>query len=77
MTDVRMPKPGDAITEAELTQIYVSDGQSVAEGDPLYGIATDKVEMDIEAPASGVVTWKVAVGGTYDVGELIAVIEAS
>lgn len=77
MTDVRMPKPGDAITEAELTQIYVSDGQSVAEGDPLYGIATDKVEMDIEAPATGVVTWKVAVGGTYDVGELIAVIEAS
>jgi pyruvate/2-oxoglutarate dehydrogenase complex dihydrolipoamide acyltransferase (E2) component len=77
VTDVRMPKPGDAITEAELTQIYVSDGQSVAEGDPLYGIATDKVEMDIEAPATGVVTWKVAVGGTYDVGELIAVIEAS
>ena len=76
MTDVRMPKPGDAITEAELTQIHVADGQSVVEGDPLYGIATDKVEMDIEAPASGVVTWKVAVGGTYDVGELIAVIEA-
>lgn len=76
MTDVRMPKPGDAITEAELTQIHVQDGQSVAEGDPLYEIATDKVEMDIEAPASGVVTWKVAVGGTYDVGELIAVIEA-
>ena len=76
MTDVRMPKPGDAITEAELTQIYVSDGQSVAEGDSLYEIATDKVEMDIEAPASGVVTWKVAVGGTYNVGELIAVIEA-
>jgi 2-oxoglutarate dehydrogenase E2 component (dihydrolipoamide succinyltransferase) len=30
--------------------------------------------MDIEAPASGVVTWRVEVGGTYDVGELIAVI---
>lgn len=77
MTDVRMPKPGDAITQAELTQMHVADGQSVVEGDPLYEIATDKVEMDIEAPTSGVVTWKVAVGGTYDVGELIAVIEAS
>jgi 2-oxoglutarate dehydrogenase E2 component (dihydrolipoamide succinyltransferase) len=69
-----MPKPGDAITEAELTAIHVADGASVEEGDPLYEIATDKVDMDIEAPASGVVTWKETVGGTYDVGELLAVI---
>ena len=76
MTEVRMPKPGDAITEAELTQIYVAEGESVTEGDPLYEIATDKVEMGIDAPASGVVLWKVSVGVTYDVGELLAVIEA-
>ena len=52
----------------------MAEGESAVEGDPLYAIATDKVEMDIEAPASGVVTWKVEVGSTYDVGELIAVI---
>ena len=57
MTEIRMPKPGDAITEAEVTEFYVAEGQSAVEGDPLYAIATDKVEMDIEAPASGVVTW--------------------
>lgn len=74
MTEVRLPKPGDAITEAEITEFLVADGASVTEGDPLYSIATDKVEMDIEAPASGVVSWKVEVGSTYDVGELIAVI---
>jgi 2-oxoglutarate dehydrogenase E2 component (dihydrolipoamide succinyltransferase) len=70
-----MPKPGDAIIEAELTELHVEDGTYVAEGDPLYQIATDKVEMDIEAPTSGVVTWKVGVGETYGVGELLAVIE--
>lgn len=75
MIEVRMPKPGDAITEAELTELYVADGARVSEGDLLYQIATDKVEMDIEAPASGVVAWKVGVGNTYDVGELIAVID--
>lgn len=74
MTDVRMPKPGDAITEAEVTVIYVAEGESITEGEPLYAIATDKAEMDIEAPASGVVSWKVEVGGTFDVGELLAVI---
>lgn len=75
MTEVRIPKPGDAITEAEVTEFYVAEGGTAVEGDPLYAIATDKVEMDIEAPASGVVTWKVEVGSTYDVGELVAVIQ--
>jgi pyruvate/2-oxoglutarate dehydrogenase complex dihydrolipoamide acyltransferase (E2) component len=70
-----MPKPGDAITEAELTELYVEDGAHVSEGDPLYQIATDKVEMDIEAPATGVVAWKVNAGDTYNVGELLAMIE--
>lgn len=69
-----MPKPGDAITEAELTELYIEDGAPVCEGEPLYQIATDKVEMDIEAPASGVVRWQVGAGNTYDVGELLAVI---
>ncbi|RAV00012.1 dihydrolipoamide acyltransferase [Mycobacterium colombiense] len=76
MIQVRMPKPGDAITEAEVTELYVADGAHVSEGDALYQIATDKVEMDIEAPASGIVRWKVSAGTTYDVGELLAVIEA-
>ena len=56
MTEVRLPKPGDAITEAEITELLVDDGATVSEGDPLYSIATDKVEMDIEAPASGTVS---------------------
>ncbi|QLL08923.1 biotin/lipoyl-containing protein [Mycobacterium vicinigordonae] len=75
MIEIRMPKPGDAITEAELTEFHVADGSRVMEGDPLYQIATDKVEMDIEAPATGVVAWKVEAGNTYPVGELLAVIE--
>ena len=74
MTDVRLPKPGDAITEAEVTEFFVEDGAAVTEGEPLYSLATDKVEMDIESPASGTVSWKVDEGGTYEVGELIAVI---
>ncbi|ORV86222.1 biotin/lipoyl-containing protein [Mycolicibacterium iranicum] len=74
MTEVRIPKPGDAITEAEVTEFFVEEGATVSEGEPLYSIATDKVEMDIEAPASGTVSWKVSEGGTYDIGALVAVI---
>jgi pyruvate/2-oxoglutarate dehydrogenase complex dihydrolipoamide acyltransferase (E2) component len=73
--EVRMPKPGDAITEAILTELHVVDGETVAEGDTLYTIETDKVDMEIEAPATGIVRWHAEVGTTYEVGELLAVIE--
>ncbi|WP_046314938.1 biotin/lipoyl-containing protein [Mycobacterium sp. UM_Kg1] len=74
MTEVRLPKPGDAITEAEITELHVPEGAQVTEGDPLYTIATDKVEMDIESPVSGTVSWSVQRGQTYEVGVLVAVI---
>jgi 2-oxoglutarate dehydrogenase E2 component (dihydrolipoamide succinyltransferase) len=75
LNEVRMPKPGDAITEAILTEVHVADGETVSEGDLLYSIETDKVDMEIDAPASGTVRWHAEVGATYDVGELLAVIE--
>ena len=70
-----MPKPGDAITEAILADIHVADGDAVAEGDLLYTLETEKVSLDVDAPAAGTVRWKVAVGGTYETGELLAVID--
>jgi pyruvate/2-oxoglutarate dehydrogenase complex dihydrolipoamide acyltransferase (E2) component len=70
-----MPKPGEAIDEAVLNEVHVADGGDVVEGAALYAIETDKVEMEIASPASGTVRWKVEVGGTYPVGELLAVIE--
>jgi pyruvate/2-oxoglutarate dehydrogenase complex dihydrolipoamide acyltransferase (E2) component len=75
VTEIRIPKPGDAITEAVLSKVLVSHGESVVEGDPLYEIETDKVEMAIDAPASGVVTWHAEEGATYAVGTLVATID--
>jgi pyruvate/2-oxoglutarate dehydrogenase complex dihydrolipoamide acyltransferase (E2) component len=75
VTEVRVPKPGDAITEATISELLVAEGAAVTEGEPLYTIETDKVEMEIEAPASGTVRWHVEVGETYDVGVLVATID--
>jgi 2-oxoglutarate dehydrogenase E2 component (dihydrolipoamide succinyltransferase) len=75
VTEVRIPKPGDAITEAVLSKLVVAHGATVAEGDPLYEIETDKVEMAIDAPASGVVSWHAEEGETYAVGTLVATID--
>ena len=75
MTEFRMPKPGDAITEAILVTVLVGDGETVEEGAPLYVLETDKVEMEVPAPCSGVVRWSAEEGETYDVGALLGVIE--
>ncbi len=70
-----MPKPGDAITEAVLLNVLVSDGGHVDEGAPLYVLETDKVEMEIVSPCAGTVRWSAEEGETYDVGTLLGVIE--
>lgn len=52
---VYMPKFGMTMTEAEIVEWYVEQGQEVAQGDPLLGIETEKTSVDIEAPADGFV----------------------
>ena len=52
---VYMPKFGMTMTEAEIVEWYVEQGQEVSQGDPLLGIETEKTSVDIEAPADGFV----------------------
>ena len=63
-----------AVSEAELTDFLVDAGEHVEEGTPIYVIATEKVEQEIEAGASGIVQWTGQVGATYDIGAEIGVI---
>ena len=74
---VNIPKLGIAIDEATPTEWLVEDGQPVNEGDPLYVVATDKVETEVEAPASGVVSWDVELDEAYAVGTRIGSIQTS
>ena len=68
---VNIPKLGIAIDEATPTEWLIEDGQSVNEGEPLYVVATDKVETEVEAPATGVVRWTVELDEAYPVGTRI------
>ncbi len=74
MTEIRIPKPGDAITEGAIVEWLAVHGSEVKEGDPLYLLETDKVEMEIESPASGILHCIGVPGETYPIGELIATI---
>ena len=49
------PRLGVTVTEITIVEWLVGDGGTVAEGEPLLVVATDKVEQELPAPASGVV----------------------
>ncbi|MGV7785560.1 biotin/lipoyl-containing protein [Mycobacterium kansasii] len=71
---IRIPSVSVAVSEAELVELLVENGQHVQEGTPIYVIATEKAEQEIEAGASGTVQWTAAAGGIYDIGVQIGVI---
>lgn len=75
MTEIRIPKPGDAVMEGTLVEWVAADGARVAAGEVIYKLETDKVEMDIEAPCAGVLKHVGQEGEVYPVGELIATIQ--
>ena len=72
---IRIPRTSVAVSEAELTEFLVDDGQHVEEGTPIYTVATEKVEQEIEAGASGTVQWTGEIGTTYDIGAEIGRIQ--
>ena len=53
--DIIMPKMGESIEEATITNWFVKEGDHVEEDDLLLEIATDKVDSEIPSPVAGVV----------------------
>ena len=72
---IRIPRVSVAVAEAELVGFLVEAGEHVEEGTPIYVIATEKVEQEIEAGASGTVQWTGEVGTVYDIGVEIGTIK--
>ena len=76
-TDVIMPALGVAQEKGTLLNWLKAEGQSVTKGEPLMEVETDKATVEIEAPASGILTNVTAsVGDEVPVGNRIALILA-
>ena len=54
MSEVIMPKAGDAMTEGKVVRWYKQPGDAVKRGEPVAEIETDKVNLDLEAEGDGV-----------------------
>ncbi len=76
MTEVRFPKYGMSTVEVDVSAIHIEVGQVIAVGDPLIDVETDKVETTLESELAGVVTSiAVELGRTYEVGDVVCVID--
>jgi pyruvate dehydrogenase E2 component (dihydrolipoamide acetyltransferase) len=73
--ELKLPDLGEGLTEGEVARWLVSEGQDVAEDDPLVEIQTDKTTVEIPSPAAGTVTQiLVEEGKVVPVGTLLVVI---
>ncbi len=73
--EFKLPDLGEGLTEGEIARWLVTEGQELAEDDPLVQIATDKTTVEIPSPAAGTVTKiLVAEGEVVPVGTVLVVI---
>ncbi|HKH14763.1 MAG TPA: biotin/lipoyl-containing protein, partial [Solirubrobacterales bacterium] len=53
---ITMPEMGESVTEGTVLEWHVAEGQSVSEGDTVIEVSTDKIDAEVPAPSSGVIT---------------------
>jgi 2-oxoglutarate dehydrogenase E2 component (dihydrolipoamide succinyltransferase) len=76
-TEIRVPTLGESVTEATIGQWFKQVGDAVSADEPIVELETDKVTIEVPAPASGVLEAIAAQpGDTVDVGALLGAIAA-
>src|SRR3954466_203465 len=77
-TDIVMPQMGESIFEGTIPKWLKQVGDKVTRDEPLFEISTDKVDAEIPAPASGVLSEiRVQSGNTVQVNTVVGVIGGS
>src|SRR5512139_3528274 len=76
MADIRVPTLGESVTEATVGKWFKQPGDAVAADEPLVELETDKVTLEVPAPAAGVLSDIAAKNGdTVAVGALLGQIK--
>ncbi len=76
-TDIIIPTLGESISEGVVAAWLVEEGQYVERDAPLMELETDKITMEVPAPASGAVKHAAEVGDTVSVGATVGAIDDS
>ncbi|WP_185856110.1 2-oxoglutarate dehydrogenase complex dihydrolipoyllysine-residue succinyltransferase [Blattabacterium cuenoti] len=74
---VKVPSPGESITEVEVSSWLVKDGDSVSKGQIIAEIDSDKATLEISAEENGIITLMKKKGEKVPVGDIICLIKTS
>ena len=74
---MKVPSPGESITEVEISQWLVKDGDIVKKDQTIAELDSDKATLDLPAEASGKITLKAEEGDSISVGDIVCLIDTS
>jgi 2-oxoglutarate dehydrogenase E2 component (dihydrolipoamide succinyltransferase) len=73
--EMKVPSPGESITEVEIAEWLVQDGDYVEKDQAIAEVDSDKATLELPAEASGVITLKAEEGDAVGVGEVVCLID--
>jgi len=73
--EMKVPSPGESISEVEIAEWLVQDGDYVEKDQTIAEIDSDKATLELPAEASGVITLKAEEGDVVEVGEVVCLID--
>jgi 2-oxoglutarate dehydrogenase E2 component (dihydrolipoamide succinyltransferase) len=74
---MKVPSPGESITEVEIAEWLVQEGDYVEKDQAIAEVDSDKATLELPAEASGTVTFKAEVGDAVEVGAVVCLIDTS
>lgn len=75
--EMKVPSPGESISEVEIAQWMVSDGDYVEKDQTIAEVDSDKATLELPAEAAGIITLKAEEGDTVAVGQVVCLIDTS
>ena len=75
--EMKVPSPGESISEVEIAQWLVADGDYVEKDQTIAEVDSDKATLELPAEASGIITLKAAEGDAVAVGQVVCLIDTS
>ena len=75
--EMKVPSPGESISEVEIAQWLVSDGDYVVKDQTIAEVDSDKATLELPAEESGIITLKAAEGDVVKVGQVVCLIDTS
>ena len=75
--EMKVPSPGESITEVEIAAWLVEDGDYVEKDQPIAEVDSDKATLELPAEESGIITLKAEEGDAVNVGEVVCLIDTS